>query len=121
MFEHLDFLPLLVDAHPPFAKNIQPTFPKWRSIWRKNRLNRQAGKVLSAPSSPCGRVGYSTANPPWSRSVRGIAGNCPGLWTREVSAADLDKLRSKIGPVMEERAFLAEASFQLRGLHRKKW
>ena len=39
----------------------------------------------------------------------------------QVSAADVDKLHSKIGQLVVERDFLAEASHQLLGTRGKKW
>jgi len=38
-----------------------------------------------------------------------------------VSAADVDKLHSKIGQLVVERNFLADASQQLLGTRGKKW
>ena len=39
----------------------------------------------------------------------------------QVSAADVDNLHSKIGQLVVERDFLAEASHQLLGTRGKKW
>jgi transposase len=39
----------------------------------------------------------------------------------QVSAAEIDKLHSKIGQLMVERDFLADASHQLLGTRGKKW
>ena len=39
----------------------------------------------------------------------------------QVSAADIDKLHSKIGQLVVERNFLADASVQLLGTRGKKW
>lgn len=38
-----------------------------------------------------------------------------------VSAANVDKLHSKIGQLVVERDFLADASHQLLGMRGKKW
>ena len=38
-----------------------------------------------------------------------------------VSAADVDKLHTKIGQLVVERGFLADASHQLLGTRGKKW
>ena len=39
----------------------------------------------------------------------------------QVSSADVDKLHSKIGQLVVERDFLADASHQLLGTRGKKW
>ena len=44
-----------------------------------------------------------------------------GPATEQMSAADVDKLHSKIGQLVVERDFLAEASHQLLGTRGKKW
>ena len=44
-----------------------------------------------------------------------------GASPEQVSAADVDKLYSKIGQLVVERDFLAEASHQLLGTRGKKW
>ena len=44
-----------------------------------------------------------------------------GAAPEQVSAADIDKLHSKIGQLVVERDFLAEASHQLLGTRGKKW
>ena len=44
-----------------------------------------------------------------------------GTASEQVSAADIDKLHSKIGQLVVERDFLAEASHQLLGTRGKKW
>ena len=44
-----------------------------------------------------------------------------GAAPEQVSAAEVDKLHSKIGQLVVERDFLADASVQLRGTRGKKW
>ncbi len=44
-----------------------------------------------------------------------------GSTTEPVSAVDVDKLHSKIGQLVVERDFLANASVQLLGTRGKKW
>ena len=44
-----------------------------------------------------------------------------GSIPEQVSIADVDKLHSKIGQLVVERDFLAEASHQLLGTRGKKW
>jgi len=44
-----------------------------------------------------------------------------GSAPEQVSAADVDKLHSKIGQLVVERDFLADASQQLLGTRGKKW
>jgi transposase len=44
-----------------------------------------------------------------------------GSASRQVSAADVDKLQSRIGQRVVERDFLAKASHQLLGTRGKKW
>jgi transposase len=44
-----------------------------------------------------------------------------GSIPEQVSIADVDKLHSKIGQLVGERDFLAEASHQLLGTRGKKW
>ena len=44
-----------------------------------------------------------------------------GVAPEQVSVADVDKLHSKIGQLVVERDFLAEASHQLLGTRGKKW
>lgn len=44
-----------------------------------------------------------------------------GAAPEQVSAADVDKLHSKIGQLVVERDFLAEASHQLLATRGKKW
>ena len=44
-----------------------------------------------------------------------------GAASEQVSAADVDKLHSKIGQLVVERDFLADASHQLLGTRGKKW
>jgi transposase len=44
-----------------------------------------------------------------------------GVTPEQVSAADVDKLHSKIGQLVVERDFLADASHQLLGTRGKKW
>ncbi len=44
-----------------------------------------------------------------------------GSAPERVSAADVDKLHSKIGQLVVERDFLADASQQLLGTRGKKW
>ena len=44
-----------------------------------------------------------------------------GAAPEQVSAAEVDKLHSKIGQLVVERDFLANASVQLLGTRGKKW
>jgi transposase len=44
-----------------------------------------------------------------------------GAALEQVSAAEIDKLHSKIGQLVVERDFLADASHQLHGTRGKKW
>ena len=44
-----------------------------------------------------------------------------GAPSEQVSAAEVDKLHSKIGQLVVERDFLADASRQLLGTRGKKW
>ena len=44
-----------------------------------------------------------------------------GSIPEQVSIVDVDKLHSKIGQLVVERDFLADASHQLRGTRGKKW
>ena len=44
-----------------------------------------------------------------------------GAAPEQVGAADVDKLHSKIGQLVVERDFLAEASHQVLGTRGKKW
>ena len=44
-----------------------------------------------------------------------------GSIPEQVSIVDIDKLHSKIGRLVVERDFLADASHQLRGTRGKKW
>ena len=44
-----------------------------------------------------------------------------GAAPEQVSAAEVDKLHSKIGQLVVERDFLADASHQLLGTRGKKW
>ena len=44
-----------------------------------------------------------------------------GAASEQVSAAEVDKLHSKIGQLVVERDFLADASRQLLGTRGKKW
>jgi transposase len=44
-----------------------------------------------------------------------------GVAPDQVSAAEVDKLHSKIGQLVVERDFLANASHQLLGTRGKKW
>ena len=44
-----------------------------------------------------------------------------GTAPEQVSAAEVDKLHSKVGPLVVERDFLANASHQLLGTRGKKW
>lgn len=44
-----------------------------------------------------------------------------GATSEQVSAADVDKLHSKIGQLVVERDFLADASQKLLGTRGKKW
>ena len=44
-----------------------------------------------------------------------------GSAPERVSASDVDKLHSKIGQLVVERDFLADASQQLLGMRGKKW
>ena len=44
-----------------------------------------------------------------------------GASPEQVSAADVEKLHSKIGQLVVERDFLADASVQLLGTRGKKW
>ena len=44
-----------------------------------------------------------------------------GAAPEQMGAADVDKLHSKIGQLVVERDFLAEASHQLLGTRGKKW
>ena len=44
-----------------------------------------------------------------------------GAAPEAVTSADMDKLHSKIGQLVVERDFLAEASHQLLGTRGKKW
>ena len=44
-----------------------------------------------------------------------------GTAPEQISAAEVDKLHSKIGQLVVERDFLADASHQLLGTRGKKW
>jgi transposase len=44
-----------------------------------------------------------------------------GAAIEQVSAAEVDKLHSKIGQLVVERGFLAKASHQLLGTRGRKW
>jgi len=44
-----------------------------------------------------------------------------GTAPEQISAAEVDKLHSKIGPLVVERGFLADAAHQLLGTRGKKW
>ena len=60
----------------------------------------------------------------WKRAVienMATAFKRGGAAPEQVSAADVDKLHSKIGQSVVERDFLAEASHQLLGTRGKKW
>ena len=60
----------------------------------------------------------------WKRAAMenmATALTCRGADPEQVSAADVDKLHSKIGQLVAEQDFLADASLQLLGTRGKKW
>ena len=60
----------------------------------------------------------------WKRAaIENMSTACTrrGAAPEQVSIADVDKLHSKIGQLVVERDFLAEASHQLLGTRGKKW
>jgi hypothetical protein len=69
---------------------------------------------------------WRSRHPDWhveARSDRGYgaAFTRRGAAREQVSAAEIDKLHSKIGQLAVERDFLADASHQLLGTRGKKW
>ena len=67
---------------------------------------------------------HSTQTGTWKRAAienMATAFTRRGAAPEQVSAAEIDKLHSKIGQLVVERDFLADASHQLLGTRGKKW
>ena len=67
---------------------------------------------------------YANQISTWKRAAienMAIAFTRRGTAPEQVSAAEVEKLHSKIGQLVVERDFLADASVQLLGTRGKKW
>jgi transposase len=86
-------------------------------------LSKSAPVNATGPNEPANGV-HPTQIGTWKRAAienMATAFTRRGAAPEQVSAADVDKLHSKIGQLVVERDFLAEASHQLLGTRGKKW